>query len=135
MPADLLAQIPSWEREAEEHERKARALRQIIEGVRSLNGEAARLFSVEAGNGAIHMRTKQYSPDEGPRGREAVRLIVRERPGRWKTSDIKEQVKRRGWPSSPTAIDTAIKRMEANGEAERKDKGVYVFRVEGEEVA
>ncbi len=135
MPTDLLSQIPKWEQEAEDHERKARALRQIIEGVRSLNGDASRLFNVDAANGSGRKRTNQYSPDDGPRGREAVRLIVAARPdGLWKTSEIKAEVARRGWPSSAAGIDTAIKRMEIAGEAKREDTGLYRFAVVTKEV-
>ena len=123
MTVDLLARLPELEREAEGHEQKARALRQIIEGVRTLNGEAARLFGSANGNAPLHV--------DAPRGREAVRRIVAQRPGVWRVRDIKREVKLRGWPSSPTAIETAVKRLQEGGEAEWISKGVYQFPPNG----
>jgi hypothetical protein len=127
MPADFIARLPELEQAAKEHERKARALRQIIEGVRALNGDAVRLLSNETEGGAD--RVNQYKPEDGPRGREAVRQIVAERPGIWRVADIKREVQLRGWPSPMTAIDTAVARMAAAGEAEKIPgrKGLYKF--------
>ena len=124
MTIDLLAQIPEWEREASSHERKARALRQIIEGVRTLNGDAARLFGIDALMAASSLSEE---PAEAPRGRAAVRRIVAERPGPWKVIEIKRQIQMRGWPYSASGVEAACRRLVADGEAERITKGVYRF--------
>jgi hypothetical protein len=127
MAIDLVERVPEWEREAETYEQKARALRQMIDAVRVLNGDAARLFAVPVAVAESGTRTNQYAPDEGPRGRDAVRRIVSERPGIWRVADIKSEVRRRGWPSSGAAIETAIKRLNSDGEAVWVGRGAYRF--------
>ena len=127
MTDDLLDRLPELERQAEECERQARALRQIIEGVRALNGDAAHVLGLPSETGR-----NQYTPAAGPRGRSAVREIVSERPGDWKLKAIKSEVRQRGWPSSPEAVDTAVKRMHADGEAVRVGHGIYRFVGRGE---
>jgi hypothetical protein len=122
MSSDLLDRLPQWELEADALEAKARALRQMVEAVRVLNGDAARLFDQIHSNG---LRT--YPGEPKPRGREAVRRIVSERPGIWRVQEIKQQVKDRGWPSSPSAIETAVKRLSLDGEAKWVSRGVYQF--------
>jgi hypothetical protein len=128
MSDQLVAQLPAMEREAGQLERRAHALRQIIEGIKALNGDAT-LFDVALapngnGNGNGH------SEPEGPRGREAVRQIVTERPGAvWSLTQIKRENRRRGWPSPDKAIETAVSRLRANGEAERVSTGKYRFTV------
>jgi hypothetical protein len=122
MPIDLLDRIPEWEREAERFEAKARALRQMVESVQVLNGDANRIL----GLGEIS-RTNQYSTAEGPRGRDAVRRITSERPGIWRVADIKKVNRERGWPSNDTALETAVVRLAANGEAVKIKKGTYSF--------
>jgi hypothetical protein len=120
MTMDLLDRLPALEQEAEEFERKARALRQIIEGVRTLNGDAAQLLGIAAnGNGATTVSL--------PRGRAAVRSIVSQKPGIWKMKEIKRAAQRGGYPISPTGIEKAVMRMAEAGEAERTGYGEYDF--------
>jgi hypothetical protein len=132
---DLMTKIPEWEREADEHERKARALRQIIEGVRTLNGDAERLFGGMAGGNTSGGMTVSRSAmiGLGPRGREAVRMIAVEQPGVWKVKDLKDEILRRGWPDPGTGTEAALKRLAAAGEAERIGHGTYkIGRVQHE---
>ena len=107
---DLVSLIPEWEREAQDFEAraegmlaKAAALRQMVESVRVLNGDASRLFqlAIEPSPAPFPVlpRTTRFDPKDGPRGRDAVRLIVGERPGVWKARDIKRINAERGWPS------------------------------------
>ena len=133
MSTDLLSRIPEWEREAEVFEQKARALRQMADAVRVLNGDAARLFGEETVAG---VRTNQYPTDRGPRGREAVRRITSERPGKWLVKDIKRINREFGWPSSDDSIVTAVVRMAAAGEATKIPgrKGLYEFGITRTEV-
>jgi hypothetical protein len=65
--------------------------------------------------------------EDGPRGREAVRLIVHERPGVWTLRDLRAEVDRRGWLTSNKGVDVAVARMVAKGEARRAGKGRYEF--------
>lgn len=136
MSADLLSRVPEWEREAEVFEQKARALRQMIEAVQVLNGDAARLLLLDSERPAVG--TNQHPTGKGPRGRQAVRAIVSERPGTWLVKDIKRINRERGWPSDDNGIVTAVLRMAKAGEAEkiRGRRGLYRFGVNGrEEVA
>jgi hypothetical protein len=138
---DLVSLIPEWEREAESFESraaellaKAAALRQMVESVRVLNGDASRLFQFALDPAQTDVdvvpvlpRTSRFDPKDGPRGRDAVRRIVAERPGVWKVRDIKRISASRGWPSPPSALETAVQRLERDGEATRLGKGVYRF--------
>lgn len=101
------------------------ALRQIIEGVRALNGEAGRLFGLTPKPVAV--TTNRYSTDQGPRGREAVRKIAAERPGVWKVSEMKAAIIERGWPDPGTGTEAAMKRLAASGEATKVGQGLYRF--------
>jgi hypothetical protein len=126
METDLVTRIPEWEREAVKFEEKARALRQLIEAVQVLNGDAARLLSVRSLSGS-----NQYSNESGPRGRDAVRQITAERPGLWFIRDIKKINRERGWPSKDGSIETAVFRMSQKGEAHSAGKkGLYRFGAE-----
>jgi hypothetical protein len=122
---DLTAKLPEWEREAQEHERKARALRQIIEGVRALNGDAARLFGVQVAT--QRASSTPVVPADVPRGRAAVRRIAAERPGVWKVSEMKAEIIARGWGDPGTGTEAAMKRLAASGEAEKIGHGTYRF--------
>ncbi len=125
MENDLLARVPEWEREAARFEQKAQALRQMVEAVRVLNGDAARLFGATASTPVVN----QYSTEAGPRGREAVRRITAERPGVWLIRDIKRINRENGWPSSDSSMETAVARLAASGEAVKVPgrKGAYRF--------
>jgi hypothetical protein len=71
-PRDLITRLPDLEREAEEYESRARALRQIVAGVRALNGDAEGITDqrfVEQ-NGTVFVASPM--DDDGPRGRDAV---------------------------------------------------------------
>ena len=59
--AELLARLPQMEEEAQEHERRARLLRQIIVSVRALNGHAAEIRTLESWS-----RTARSSVDRRP---------------------------------------------------------------------
>jgi|SRR5579872_1186006 len=118
LPA-LMAELETAEREAQEAERRANALRTIIEGVRALNGHAAQMrlsLPVEAGAG-----------ENEPRGREAIRQIVAARPGIWTIPELSDEMRRRGWFTTRKAVEVAIHRLIASGEAERMRTGVFRF--------
>lgn len=127
---DLMAKLPEWEKEAQEYERKAHALRQIIEGVRTLNGDASRLFDYKPP--AAVVGRNRYSTVHGPRGRDAVRRIVTERPGVWKVKEMKDEILSRGWPDPGTGTEAAMKRMAASGELVKLGQGMYRFDAPGE---
>jgi hypothetical protein len=126
MTADLLSRLPDLEREADEHEARARALRQIIAGVRALNGQAAVLVDprlIEQ-NGTVFV-ARPLQPN-GPRGREAVLSVMYERPERiWKVIELKREILGRGWAPTPKAVEAALKRMRNLGEVVCPRYGYY----------
>jgi hypothetical protein len=126
MTADLLSRLPDLEREADEHEARARALRQIIAGVRALNGHAAAIVDprfVEQ-NGTVFV-ARSLQPN-GPRGREAVLSVMCERPERiWKVIELKREILGRGWAPTPKAVEAALKRMRNLGEVVCPRYGYY----------
>ncbi len=136
--------VTGLEQQAEDREREASALRKLAEATRDLGEErvAAILAPLLNGNGNGHAGQgfvlpppvlAPSEPREGlPRGREAVRLIVRERPGVWALSDLRAEMKRRGWFTSNKGLDVAVTRLAASGEARRVGKGRYEFFGPGE---
>lgn len=63
-----------------------------------------------------------------PKGREAVRRIVRERPGIWTYQELRAAMQREGWFTTDSGLEAAAKRLcDFNGEGRRIGKGRYVF--------
>jgi hypothetical protein len=124
--SDLLKRLPEMEREAEEHEARARALRQFIAAVHALNGHAQDVSEprfVEQ-NGTVFV-AGQLDPN-GPRGKEAVRRVMGERPARiWKVIELKREILGRGWAPSPKAVEANLKRMRELGDVECPRYGYY----------
>ena len=131
--------VGTLEQQAEALERDAAAMRKLIDAARDLGEErvAALLAPMLArngngnGNGSGHAASAPVAapdpPDEIPRGREAVRLIVRDRPGVWTLRDLRAEMKRRGWFTSNKGLDVAVTRLAASKEARRVGKGRYEF--------
>jgi hypothetical protein len=124
--SDLIDRLPELERQADEYEEKARALRQIVAGVRALN---------EGAQGIPHPRFVEQNgtvfvarPLEagGPRGREAVLRVMSEQPGRiWKVIELKREILARGWSPSPKSIEASLKRMRDLGDVDSPRYGYY----------
>jgi hypothetical protein len=126
--------LPQVERELEKAEQRAAALRKIAEGLRELNGSAAELFAVpvvqpttEAAEAVLAEPVEASVVEDGPRGREAVRRIVAERPGIWSLADLRAEMKQRGWWTSDKGVEVAVHRMKHQGEARYVRAGVYDF--------
>ncbi|MCZ7589092.1 MAG: hypothetical protein M5U27_09635 [Gaiella sp.] len=122
MTSDLVERLPELEREAEDYERKAHAIRQIIEGVRALNGEAHVILAPRP--------VRSRPPADTPRGRAAVVALMSEKaPGwEWDLQEIKLEIVERGWAPSPKAVEIAVKRAWNHGEIEpagRPGAGLY----------
>ncbi len=123
---ELLDRLPHMEREAEEHERKARALRQIIAGIRALNGHAYAISEprILQQNGKVFIAAPHDR--DGPRGPQAVRSVMEEDAERvWKVVDLKREVLRRGWAPSPKAVEASVKRLHQLGEVVRVKYAYY----------
>jgi hypothetical protein len=122
----LEAKASEYERMAVEYETKAEALRQIIAGVRALNGDAERVLMRRsfAAHGTA-FETRPLDPN-GPRGREAVLRVMRERPGRvWKVVEVKREMLRRGWAPTPKAVEASIAALRDAGSLEPAGYGHY----------
>jgi hypothetical protein len=122
----------SLEEQAAELERDAAALRKLSEVTRDLGEERVRVLLGVTQNGNGHTlfgADPQPGPvkNNSPRGREAVRLIVGERPGIWTLTDLRAEMKRRDWFTSNKGVDVAVTRLVASGEARRVGKGRYEF--------
>jgi hypothetical protein len=103
----------------------------LAELVAALNGTQPNRNGTRNGNG-----TSAKASSEQPRGRDAVRIIVRERPGLWTLAQIQAALKDRGWFTSAKAAEAAAKRLcDINGEGRRIGPGRYVFPPDHEEAA
>ncbi|MGB2952355.1 MAG: hypothetical protein WBB74_03045 [Gaiellaceae bacterium] len=47
---------------------------------------------------------------DAPRGRAAIRLIVRERPGIWTLEQLRSEMKQRGWFTSDKGVEAVAAR-------------------------
>lgn len=88
----------------------------------------ALVASDEPANGNGHGHKAAPADPTAPRGRDAVRLIVRERPGIWTLTQLREEMERRGWFTSAKGLEAAAKRLcDLDGEGKRAGRGRYVF--------
>jgi hypothetical protein len=138
MTSDLLARLPDLEREAEELEGRARALRQIVAGVRQLNGHAGEITDARfvEQNGTVFIASAL--DQDGPRGREAVARVMEEQPRKiWKVIELKREILRRGWAPTPKSVEANLKRMRELGEVESPRYGYYrlIAELRAEKVA
>ena len=113
------------ERNIEEAEKIAALWREIADVLRRTNGHSN-------GNGktvtvAVSDVGVQIAEASQPRGREAVRRIVADRPGVWNLRDIADKALALGWASDRKNIEVAVHRMRASGEVRRVRQGVYDF--------
>jgi hypothetical protein len=130
-----VSSIERLEQRASEAEERAERLRKIALLAQEVGeeglAELVELFGSDRqgvddhasnGNGNGH-----ETPKKGPRGREAVRLIVKERDGLWTLAQIIEEMQHREWFTSRKGVEVAVARMIADGEGRRERKGVYEF--------
>jgi hypothetical protein len=125
MVTDLTARLPELEAEAEALERKATALRQVVEGIKALNGDATALLLgiTPDPNGGV----RSQPSGTGLSGRDAIRRIVAERPGIWKVADLRKLAEARGYGVTTMGVEKAVRRMMETGEAVKVGYGRYRF--------
>jgi hypothetical protein len=127
--------VSSLEEQAAALEREATALRKLSEAASALGEDRVRAFLAPMLNGNGHhnghvaddVPPPPEPPEDVPRGRDAIRLIVQRRPGLWSLTDLRAEMKRLGWFTSNKGIDVAVSRLAASGEARRVGKGRYEF--------
>ena len=133
------------ERQAEEASRQADRLTKAAALARELGEDGLQdLLAILAeeqppnsnGNGNGNGNGHPPKIENEPRGREAVRRIVRERPGVWTLTELRAEMEKRGWFTTATGLEAAAKRLcEINKEGKRDGRGRYVFPSNyGEEV-
>jgi len=82
---------------------------------------------------AVSSTASAHGTEEGPRGTEAVRAVMRE-GGVWTTERVFEEVRKRGWIDSNVmhprkAIETALNRLHGKyREIERVGRGRYRYK-------
>jgi hypothetical protein len=121
-----LAQLPDLERQAEEFERKAQAIRQLIDAVRTLNGEATEILFHKTFES--HRAIFEIAPlaKGGPRGPQAVLRVMREKPDDvWKVVELKREMLRRGWAPTPKAVEASVRKLRELGEVLPAGYGHY----------
>jgi hypothetical protein len=133
---ELLAQ------RANEATRQAERLTRMVELANELGEDGlaelvALLGPAETSNDNGNGNGNGHADPEIPRGREAVRIIVRDRPGVWTLAALRTEMEVRGWFTSASGLEAAAKRLcDVNGEGRRIGRGRYVFpRDHGEEDA
>jgi hypothetical protein len=120
------------ERQAEEASRQADRLTKIAALVRELGEDGLQelLGVLEEERPESNGNGNGHKPEtlKEPRGREAIRLIVRERPGIWTLRELRAEMKARGWYTSDTGVEAAAKRLcDVNLEGRRIGRGRFVF--------
>lgn len=131
--------LPVFEKRLEDRLKEVRALQQVVDGLRVLNGDAPRIRVGTGEQSAI----PGVSPPDGagpPRGIQAVLAITGEKPGTWTRAKIMREFKRRRWfhttdrRKAEGAVDAALHRLCTTGRAEKLSPGVYKFPANGREV-
>lgn len=131
------ARLAEAEQEAQDIAERVEALRMVTEGLRRLNGHAAELFP------PMIVRTLAETPmgmgsgsenfNAHPVGREAVRMIVSERPGLWRLRDIVAVATSKGWATDRKPIEVAAHRLCGDGVMRRVRPGLYMYPPDHEE--
>jgi hypothetical protein len=134
--------IAKLRQRAEAAQNEADRLTKMVELADQLGDEGlaelvALVGSDEATNGNGNGHKAKPADPTAPRGREAVRIIVRDRPGIWTLAQLRAEMERRGWFTSAKGLEAAAKRLcDLDGEGKRAGRGRYVFPANhGEEVA
>jgi hypothetical protein len=118
--------------------RQAERLNKMVELAKQLGDDGlAELVAIVGSELPKNGNANGNAKADGPRGREAVRVIVRRRPGIWTLAQLREEMKREGWFTSDSGLEAAAKRLcDVNREGRRIGKGRYVFPANhGEEAA
>ncbi len=123
---------------ADEATRQAERLTRMVELARELGDDGlSELVALLGSAEPEHHNGNGQAAASVPRGREAVRRIVAERPGIWTLPELRAEMERRGWFTSASGLEAAVKRLcSVNREGRRAGRGRYVFPANhGEEAA
>jgi hypothetical protein len=133
----MISPVATLRERAEDAERKAERFRQMAEFAEKLGEEGIAEFvsMIEASGIPTNGNGKSHDSDEKiPRGREAVRQIVSERPGIWTLKDLRAEMERRQWFTSRKGLEVAAHRLCVDGEGKRIGRGRYLFPAEDGDV-
>ena len=132
MAVDTGAFLATLEDELADLEQRRDAILKIKEGVTTyerVTGVRLAVTPAENGNGSGHQNGHRADEPgaEKPRGREAVRQIVSDRPGIWTLTELVREFERREWLVTRKAVEVAVHRLTNAGEARRVGNGSYEF--------
>jgi hypothetical protein len=123
--AGLEQQADEFDAQAASYTKKAEAVRQIIGGIKALNGSAEAVLTRRFEAHKTTFETRPFDA-QGPRGPKAVLSVIREHPARrWKVVEVKREMLRRGWAPTPKAVEASIKRLRETGELVEAGYGHY----------
>jgi hypothetical protein len=128
------AVLERLERIAEDSARAAERAQRVVELAREIGEDGlSELFALmnedePNGNGHSPKNGNGIVKPDGPRGREAVRQIVRDRPGIWTLAEIRAEMQEKGWFTTQKGLDAAVKRLcRLDHEGRSLGSGRYVF--------
>jgi hypothetical protein len=129
------ADLQDAKERVERENRRVRALKQVVKGLREL--EPADPPQVEQ----LPFGMRTLTPEEieeltAPRGRDAVRQVMKGSERDWKPAQVVAAVMDNGWveadAKAPEAsIRVALRRLVDDGEVQKLDTGLYRYRDSG----
>lgn len=136
-----LAQAHEQARDAKERiereTRRVRALKQVVKGLRELEPvEVAVAQTERLPLGIEPMTLDEIEALTAPRGRDAVRQVMKGSGREWRPAQVVAAVMERGWvdadAKAPEAsIRVALRRLVDDGEVERLENGLYRYKDSG----
>jgi hypothetical protein len=131
--ADMSESKERYERES----RRARALVQVVKGLRELANQSPEPQSESPPTNEPSLTLEQAGELIAPRGQEAIRRVMKGSGRDWKPAQVIAEVRDRGWidPDAKTpeaAIRVALRRAVDAGEVEKTVSGLYRYRDSGE---
>jgi len=118
----------------ERENRRVRALNQIVKGLRELEPfDTPQEEQLPIGR---VLTVEEVDSLPAPRGREAVRLVMRGSGRDWRPAQVISEVRDRGWiepdaKAPNAAIRIALRRLVEDQEVERLENGLYRYRDSG----
>ncbi|HXH88002.1 MAG TPA: hypothetical protein VNI55_05285 [Gaiellaceae bacterium] len=117
-------------------QRQAEALGQIVSGLRALRQAEAEpqkeQLPVAENEPAVYLKLTP-SGDPPPRGRDAIRQVMRASGRTWSNAELIAELQRRNWVDAnakqpEAAIRVAARRLADDGELEKVAPGVYRYK-------
>ena len=119
----------------ERESKRVRALNQVVKGLRELEAGGGEEPQAERLPDVV-VEEEPAVEDDGPRGQEAVRRLMRESQRNWRPAELIAEIQRRGWidPAAKTpgaAVRVALRRLVDAGDVEKVEQGLYRYQDSG----